>query len=253
MSNRWLDDDARSVSLKSADHRIGLGWLLAAAIATVLLWQLPVGGYILYPFTILATWFHEMAHGLTALLLGGQFQQLQIFPNGSGLAIHSGVRFLGPVGNALVAFGGPMGPPIAGAMFILASQRWRSARMALLFLGALLVLSALIWVRSLFGLVVIPLMGLVVLAIALYAPRWVQGFAILFLGIQACISTFHQLDYLFTNQVVIAGQPMLSDSGAIAQVLLLPYWFWGGLMAVLSALLLWKSLTVVYGRRETDA
>lgn len=36
--------------------RHSLVWLVAAAGLTVLLWQLPWGNYILYPFTILAAW-----------------------------------------------------------------------------------------------------------------------------------------------------------------------------------------------------
>ena len=32
----------------------------------------PYGGYLLYPFTLLSTWVHEMGHGVTALLrIGG--------------------------------------------------------------------------------------------------------------------------------------------------------------------------------------
>jgi len=141
------------------NERMGLTWLIAAAIATILLWQVPGGNYILYPFTILATWFHEMGHGLAALLLGGQFEQLQISPNGSGLAYHSGALFLGPIGQALVAAAGPMGPPIAGAILIQASRSFKVASLSLKILGSFLILSTLIWVRSLFGLVAVPLLG----------------------------------------------------------------------------------------------
>jgi len=251
MTNRWdkdspFDDPQLWDSSSSKSDRVGLSWLVAAAIATSLLWQLPIGNYILYPFSILATWFHEMGHGLMAMLLGGNFQQLQMFPNGSGFAVHSGSLFLGPVGRALVAAAGPMGPPIAGALFILASRSRQAARYALLFLGAMLIGSALIWVRSLFGLVAVPLLGVAVLAIALFSYPWLQVFAIQFLGVQACVSTYHQMDYLFTRQVNIGGQVLLSDSGQIAQTLLLPYWFWGGLMAIASLLLLVKSLQIAY-------
>lgn len=245
--NCEMKDDFQPKLSPPGSDRLGLGWLLAAAAVTIALWQFPLGNYLLYPFSILATWFHEMGHGLTAMLLGGQFEQLQIFPNGSGVARHSGSLFLGPLGRALVAMGGPLGPPIAGAAFILMSRRQVSARVGLLFLGTLLLVSAIIWVRSLFGLVAIPLLGLAVLSIAVYAPCWFQGFAILFLGVQACISTFHQLDYLFMNQAVIGGQVIRSDSAQVAQNLLLPYWFWGGFMAIASALILWQSLRVVYG------
>ncbi|MBC1242010.1 M50 family metallopeptidase [Nostoc sp. 2RC] len=224
-------------------ERMGLKWLIAAAIATALLWQVPGGDYILYPFTILATWFHEMGHGLMALLLGGQFQKLQIFSDGSGVATYGIRSSLGPIGPALVAAAGPMGPPIAGAALILASRSFKAASWSLKILGGFLLFSTLIWVRSWFGLVAIPLLGLIILAIALKAPRWVQGFSIQFLGVQACISTYHQLDYLFSSS---AGYLGLSDTAQMQRYLLLPYWFWGGLMAVASAVILVQSLRVAY-------
>ncbi|WP_414422192.1 M50 family metallopeptidase [Synechococcus sp. W60.1] len=118
-------------------NRHSLVWLVVAAGLTVLLWRFPWGNYILYPFTLLATWFHEMGHGLMAGRLGGEFHRLEIYPDGSGLAIHSGELFLGRVGQALVAAAGPMGPPLAGALFILASRRHTPTRLGRVLLGSL--------------------------------------------------------------------------------------------------------------------
>lgn len=224
-------------------ERMGLTWLIAAAIATAFLWQLPGGDYILYPFTILATWFHEMGHGLMALLLGGQFQKLEIFSNGSGVATYGIQSSLGPIVPAIIAAAGPMGPPIAGAALILASRSFRAATLSLKILGSFLLFSTLIWVRSWFGLLAIPLLGLIILGIALKAPRWAQGFVIQFLGVQACVSTYHQLDYLFSQS---AGSLGLSDTAQMQRYLLLPYWFWGGLMAIASLVILVQSLRIAY-------
>jgi len=229
-----------------AVDRMGLTWLIVAAIATIVLWQVPAGNYILYPFTILATWFHEMGHGLMALLLGGQFRKLEIFGNGSGVATYAMSLSLAPIGPALVAFSGPMGPPIAGAALILASRSFKTATLSLKILGGFLLVSTIIWVRSLFGIVAIPLLGLIILGIALKAPRWVQGFTVQFIGVQACVSTYHQLDYLFSYS---AGSMGLSDTAQIQQQLLLPYWFWGGLMAVASLVILVQSLRIAYRSR----
>ncbi|MGB3652174.1 MAG: M50 family metallopeptidase [Rivularia sp. (in: cyanobacteria)] len=227
--------------LNTSVDRIGIWWLIGAAVATIALWQIPYGDYILYPFSILATWFHEMGHGLAAILLGGDFQQLQIFANGSGFAEYSS-RF-GRIDRALVAAAGPMGPPIAGAILILASRSFKTASLSLKILGGFLLFSVLIWVRSVFGIVAILLLGLAILGIGFKGNRWFQGFSIQFLGVQACISTYHQLDYLFTRT---AGPLGLSDTGQIQQQLILPYWFWGGLMAVASLVILVQTLRIAY-------
>ncbi|BDA71023.1 hypothetical protein CAL7716_051890 [Calothrix sp. PCC 7716] len=244
MSEQWkYNEPLLAKEAPAVIDRMGLKWLIAAAIATAVLWQIPGGDYILYPFTILATWFHEMAHGLTAALLGGNFEQLQIFSNGSGVATFSFPSSWDPIRRALVAAAGPMGPPIAGAALIIASRSFKTASLSLKILGISLLISTLIWVRSPFGFILIPLLGVTILAVGLKASRWVQGFAVQFLGVQACISTYHQLDYLFSYT---AGPLGLSDTAQIQQQLLLPYWVWGAFMAVASLIILIQSLRVAY-------
>jgi hypothetical protein len=217
--------------------------LIVAAIITVVLWQLPGGNYILYPFTILATWFHEMAHGLMALILGGNFSKLLIFSNGSGVAYYSGPLALGSMGKVLVAAAGPMGPPVAGAVLIWTSHSLKGASLTLKLLGCFLLISTGVWVRSLFGLITIPLLAVAILGVALKGSERLQRLTVQFLGVQACISTYRQIDYLFSYS---AGPLGVSDTAQIQQVLLLPYWFWGALIAAASVLILLLSLRSVY-------
>ena len=42
-------------------HRQRIVLLMWIAVASVILWQTEIGSLLLYPFTILATWFHEWA------------------------------------------------------------------------------------------------------------------------------------------------------------------------------------------------
>ena len=100
-------------------------YILAFAVLTIIAWQTEIGTLALMPFTLLATWFHEMAHGLTAMLLGAEFERLVIFGNGSGFAEYSGSMW--GIGQAIVAAAGLLGPSIAGCLMIIASRsrRWR--------------------------------------------------------------------------------------------------------------------------------
>lgn len=240
-----LEDHASSSGVSSSQtvQRTGFIWLIVAAVVTVVLWHVPFGNYILYPFTILATWFHEMGHGLAAMLLGGSFSKLVIFQNGSGVAYYTGPLFLEPFGQALVAAAGPLGPPMAGAGLILSSRNTRWASMSLKLLAIVLLVSTVIWVRSLFGIIVIPAIGLVTLFVSLKGSPRVQAFAVQFLGVQACVSTYRQIDYLLSYS---AGPLGISDTGQIQQALLLPYWFWGTAIALFSFLILIQSLRIAY-------
>jgi hypothetical protein len=238
-----LDVESSSLTQQRGGRQPRLLWLIVAAVATVVLWQVPGGNYMLYPFTILATWFHEMAHGVMALLLGGRFTKLLVYADGSGVAYYMGPLFLQPIGNALVAAAGPLGPPLAGAALILTSRSTRATSVALYILGGILMFSTLVWVRSLFGLIAVPVLGLIVLAVAAKGSESVRSFAVQFLGVQACVSTYRQIDYLFSYSACPLG---LSDTAQIQQALLLPYWFWGALIAVASVAILAMSLRVAY-------
>jgi hypothetical protein len=71
----------------------------------------------------------------------------------------------------------------------------------------------------------------------------IRNFAVQFIGVQACVATYFQIDYLFSYS---AGPLGISDTGRIQQILFLPYWFWGALMAMGSLLILIASLRFAY-------
>ncbi|HYE28980.1 MAG TPA: M50 family metallopeptidase [Allosphingosinicella sp.] len=237
-----------STSLAGQDRRQRALLLLGIALASILLWQTAVGSLLLYPFTILATWFHEMGHGIAAMVTGRGFERLLIFADGSGVAEamrpSDGYRLT----DALVAASGPLGPAVAGAALIVSSRSPAATRNALAVLGVALVLSTAIWVRSPTGWLVLPALGLAIALLALRGSEPWRRFAIQLLGVQAAISAWQQFDYLFSPGGTVGGELHRSDTGAIADVLLLPYWFWGALISATIVALLWWSFRLAFRR-----
>ena len=233
---------SRAAHYSGEERRRRIALLVILAISSVMLWQTPIGNVLLYPFTILATWFHESGHGIAAALMGGDFERLLVFSDGSGLAESVVPNDTGSLAQAFIAAAGPLGPAIAGSGLILASMRVKSATYTLYALGAALLVSTLIWVATPTGWIVLPLIGLAILAIALRAAADTRIFAVQFLGVQAAISTYRQTDYLFTEGAMLGGYLHRSDTGVIAQHLSLPCWFWGGAISVLILLMLGYSL-----------
>ncbi|MGI8943947.1 MAG: M50 family metallopeptidase [Qipengyuania sp.] len=219
-----------------------VGRLVLAAALVVMVPQLPLGNYLLYPFTILTTWFHEMGHGLTALLLGYEFERLVILADGSGVAETYSYGQPGAFSRALVAAGGPLGPTIAGALLILATRSHKLWRPALLALAGVIALSVLIWVRSFVGVTVLPLVALGLAAIALRGKDGLVRFSLQFVGLLGALSMLRDWHYLFSEGATIAGRPMLSDTEAIEQALFLPHWLWAALIIALSALIVGAAL-----------
>lgn len=226
-------------------------YLGLAAGALLVLPHVPFGNFVLYPFMILGTWFHEMGHGLAAMLMGFDFQRLVLLPNGSGYAQYFFPDDASRFAHATIAAAGPIGPAIVGSGLIMASPHDRLWRPVLFTLAGLIALSTLIWVRSTVGWIVLPGIALLLVLIATRGKPWMERFALQFLGLQAAFSMFQQWDYLLTEGAVIGGQPQLSDTGAIEQYLLLPHWLWAGLIIALAALMLGASMRYSLSEKRT--
>lgn len=216
----------------------------AAVALSLIVPRLPKGRLLLYPFALLATWAHEMGHGVTALAAGGSFRRLEVHRNLDGLAWSSGV---GPLGRAVVAAGGLLAPAVAGGAVIVLGSRHTTAPWILAGLAAAVLLSVVLFVRNLFGWVALTLTGLALIPVAWWAPELVRVFVAQLVGIQFCVASWGSLNYMFTkNFRRYDGKLTDSDTQTIANVLFLPYWFWGGVIAAVSLAILAASFYLAW-------
>ena len=111
--------------------------LLVSTAVTLALYMIPYGRYLARPLLLLSTLAHEMGHGLTALLLGGSFRRLAIWPSGAGLADLDLAGF-GRIRQGLTLAGGLVGPSVAAALCFALGKTGQGARWCLLGLGLLL-------------------------------------------------------------------------------------------------------------------
>ena len=229
-------------------HRQRIVLLMWIAIGSVLLWQIEIGSLLLYPFTILATWFHEMGHGVAAMLTGSSFERLLIFPDGSGVAQSMVPANASGLTHAVIAASGPLGPAIAGSLLIIASRTEKATRAALAIVGLALIITTVIWVRTFTGWLVLPALGTAILALAWRGSADQRHFGIQLLGVQACISVWQQFGFLFSAGGSVGGELHRSDTSAIADALLLPYWFWGAAISVVIVLMVWSSFAIAFRR-----
>lgn len=199
--------------------------LLVSAVATAALYALPFGEVLFWPLRILASLIHEMGHGVAALLTGGPFLRLQVWPNGAGVA--EAEPGLGRFGEAIMAAGGLIGPPVAAAVAFSLGRTHRGARAFLIATGAILLVAELLVVRGLFSLVFIGILAAVCLAFGWRGSPAACQWAVVFLSVQLSLSVFAEAGYLFMDQVTVPEGTFPSDTGRMAQALVLPHWFWG--------------------------
>jgi hypothetical protein len=173
-------------------------------LASLLLWNLPFGGFVLYPFKILATWLHENSHGLLMLLSGAGFDHLEIFRDTSGIAYAKSQ--VGPVARSFIASAGYMGTSAVGALLLVVGQQRRGARWVLGVLGAALAISAVAWVENHFGIVAVAIGAAASAALAAFASERVCIFSVNFIAAQACVNALLDIRVLLRKNLVVNGQ-----------------------------------------------
>ncbi len=220
-------------------------WGLIVAVVLVLIVRevVPFGRELLYPLTLFATWVHEMGHGLTGLVVGGSFDSLEIFWNASGLA-HGAVGEGWP--TALRAIGGLLAPPIVGASILAFARGPKRGTIVLWVLAGLMLVSVPIWIRSVTGFVVIPLVALATGALAYKGGETLRHLGAQLLGVVLGLDTVTRIDYLFTGEVRIAGQPLPSDVQHVATAIGGHYLLWGALLAAISVGLVYLGVRIAW-------
>jgi len=207
-------------------------WILAGlAVGTVIAWQFAWGRWALYPFTLLATFAHEMGHGVTAALLGQEFVSLRLFADGSGVAHWRGDP--SRLARAAIAAGGLVGPAVAGGSLLAGTRVRRASRWLLLTLGLAAAAAVLLVVRNPFGVLFVSGLAAAAFAVVRFRPAW-SPWTVQVLAVELALSVFRDVDYMFSSRAVVAGVERPSDTGVMAEALFLPFWFWGALTAFVS-------------------
>src|SRR5580765_7029300 len=89
--------------------------LLLATAATILLWFIPYGEYIVYPIRLFVTFIHESSHALMAVLTGGSVQSLTISADTSGLTYSAPSGWFG---GLLTSSAGYIGTTVFGVAML---------------------------------------------------------------------------------------------------------------------------------------
>ncbi|SDD21655.1 M50 family metallopeptidase [Aquimonas voraii] len=215
----------------SAAPYIWLAALMSLALFGIDTWW-PQFGWLARPLIWLGTLFHELGHGIAAIMVGGELVQLAIYPDGSGLATYQGVS--STMDRALVAAAGPLGAPIAGLLLFFSLGHRHAARLALAMLGAGLAVAVLLWVRNAFALGFIAALALWLTGVAWRGSERAVYLLSAFIAVEMSLSAFTRMDYLFTAGAATGAGTLPSDTAQIAQALGFSHIFWGAMLGLVA-------------------
>ncbi len=231
---------------------VARAWI-GALLASLLLWNLPYGAGLLYPFKLLSTWTHELAHAVMMTITGARFLRLEIFPDTSGQAFAA--AGIDGFGGMVIAGAGYMGVPVAGALVLVLARTARRARMLLALLALVLTASAALCIANRFGQISMAAIAVPVAAIAALAPpRWVLAAAQV-LAAQACINAVLDIRVLMRPTQIVGGMPLVrSDAHEMADLTFgttatWAVWIWAAIWLAWALALLYLALRATRPRQ----
>jgi len=205
-----------------------LNWSFIGLVAlAIFISYLPI---VSVPFTWVMTFFHEISHGIAALITGGSVDNIHIYLNGSGLCYtKGGIKFI-------VTFSGYTGAVIWGVLLYMMADRFSHKRSNIIAfsISGLILISALLWGRDVLTLVILAILFCLFVSIVQLQETWVMKLTLKFIGI------FVLLDAVKAPLNLIDGRhygdgATLSDLTWIPEILWVIVWFiigMGGLLYI---------------------
>ncbi len=216
-------------------------WLAAAISLVVSL--TPWAPILLYPFKLFTTWVHECAHALMTVLVGGRALSITIQPDTSGVT--QSLVPAGRIAGGLVASAGYLGAAVVGCLLMAATRVEKWARVILLFLGAFMLFTVVVWMRNLFGFIAVLAWGMTLIVLARRGMGNGPRFVLSLMAIQVALNSVYDIRVLFMID-------RASDATTMARLFLLPSWIWAALWMITSVALLCTTLWMTRGRSRTS-
>lgn len=179
-------------------------------LLALLLSRLP---YVSLPFHWLESYFHELSHAIAAVASGGIVSHIQLFPDGSGLCFSQGGW---PV---LIGFSGYTGAALWGALLFLMSCLRQGIRQSYLALGAVVLLTLLLWSRDVLSMAI-----MLSLAVLFLLPLKLT-YSTLLRGSLRLVAMIVMLNAL-ASPAVLLGLGQRGDAALLAKMTLIPAVIW---------------------------
>ena len=171
--------------------------------------------YIRLPFVWTETFFHEISHGIAALVSGGSIISITLNYDGSGLCVNQGGR------QFLVSFFGYAGSSILGTALFLVTEKINSktSTVVLLAIEAIILIALLLWARTLSTYIILILIfATLALASRLYRSKNLNYFL-------KFLAVFVVLDAIRSPLALLDGRHV-GDGAALSRLTFIPEMVW---------------------------
>ena len=166
------------------------------------------------PFKWLEVFFHEISHGLVAILTGGRVVSIELRPDGSGLCYYQGGWRL------LISFAGYAGAVAWGLLIYLSAKSLgRRSNIIAWALTIMIGVSTILWARDLTTILILVIMGGLLFILAKFSLGiWITSLT-QFIGIYVMQSALQSPTYLLDGQAS-------GDGAVLASITFIPELIW---------------------------
>lgn len=217
-------------------RRVGL--LAAIVVPVMLLWSTP----IVWPLKILVVFFHELSHGLAAIVTGGRIARIEV------VAAQGGVCWTMGGNQFLILMAGYLGSLVWGAGVLLVASGSKRDRAVSVGLGSVILVATVLWVRPVisFGFGFHLLAAIALVALGWFLPDTFNDIVLRIFGVTSCL---YVIPDIYSD--TIARSHLRSDARMLAEMTHIPTVIWGGLW-ILLALAVCGGLLLVTCRRTPE-
>jgi hypothetical protein len=192
---------------------------LLIVVVIFLLWNTP----LMIPLKILIVFFHELSHGLAAVVTGGSIESISISPQQGGLTTTRGGWLF------LITSAGYLGSLMIGVLLYLSALKTKADKLIMGALGATMLLVAALYMRELFALGFTIAAGAAMLASAKYLPENINDAALRVLG----LVSMGYVPFDILSDTIIRSN-LRSDAYNLSTQTGLPTVLWGGIWLLAS-------------------
>lgn len=228
---------SKDISYKFSGFEVSLG----LAVIALFMWHSP----IVLPFKLITVFFHELSHGLAAILTGGSIAGISINSMQGGCCLTvGGWRWL-------ILSAGYLGSLLWGIGILLASKKKGINRALTQSLGILLLIVAAIWIRDLEALLLTIFIGAGLIFISSKLKESYCTIFIRFLSLLSCFYVVYDIkDDLLSRSIID------SDASQLAKIIFPRFmwpaggWIIGAIWMAIALFLLYKVFKQTFARES---
>ncbi len=194
-------------------------------VTAIIIRQIPIASI---PLNWLESYFHEISHGIAALLSGGEIARIQLFANGAGLCTtRGGLSFF-------ISFFGYAGATIWGwLIFKLANSHQRVAQIYSGLMIVLLLASIVFWARDLLTMIIIATLAVMFLMAIKVRRLYYLQLLLKFFGLSILLNSLFSPTYLFDGRDI-------GDGAALTSITIIPEIIWVTIWCALAVLAIYS-------------